>query len=120
MRVRLAHDVVPTDRIPFTAQIAGHDMGRHSAGAHERHERGGEVTAESAAGLKDEVIDRVRSEARRCDGVFETAGAEEVENGIDEGLVTAASSPQLAGELLGALVRLRGRFRVTAPCEWCQ
>ena len=106
VRVRLADEQIAADRVVLAALIAGDDARRNAGGARQHRERRGEVLAEAAARVEQEVVDGVELQPRRLERVEVFLVAKLGEHRCDERLVAAGALAHLAGE--------RDRARVAA------
>src|SRR6202011_6422764 len=92
-----------------------HDTRRYARSTHQRDEGGGVMAAEALARAEKEVIHRIGAEMLRCDRVLEAAGAQILENRLDEATIGGRAPAQGLRERKRARIGRGGEGRVLAP-----
>ena len=81
--------------VDLAALVSHHHSGGDASGTHQYRERRRVVLAEAAAGLEQELINRISAERRRIKGVVKLLLAKYVEDLADVGPVAADRCAQL-------------------------
>ena len=112
MRIGLAHNQVPAQRIHLATLITHHDARRNSGAAHHVGKRGGIVLAETLAGLEQEAVDRITAERGWLQRVVELLLIEHAHYGLDESRVRAGGGSHFLRQLCSAFIAGVGQLQV--------